>query len=58
MKGGGHLWVASTYTCESFKLNYEGTTAAQYDTLGEGIAEFSNSPDAPVTGAHGYGMGR
>ena len=52
-KGGGHLWVASTYTCELFKLNYDGTTAAQYDTPGKGIVEFSDSPDSPVTGAHG-----
>ena len=52
-KAEGHIWVASTYTCELFKLNYDGTTAAHYDTLGKGIAEFSNSPGAPVTGTHG-----
>lgn len=52
--GGGHLWVASTYSCELFKLNYDGSTVAKYDTPGKGVVAFAQDPaTAPMTGAHG-----
>ena len=36
-KGGGFLWVASTYTAELYQLNMDGSTAAVFDTPGKGI---------------------
>ena len=53
-EGGGHLWVASTYSCELFKLDFHGGTAAKYDTPGKGVVSFAKDPStAPVTSAHG-----
>ena len=52
-KGGGYLWVASTYTSELFKLNLDGTTVEIYDTPGKGVVAFAETEDPIVTGAHG-----
>jgi streptogramin lyase len=52
--GGGYIWVASTYSCELFALNMDGTTSSKYDTPGKGVVAFARDPaNAPVTGAHG-----
>ena len=53
-EGGGHLWVASTYSCELFKLDFKGGTVAKYDTPGKGVVAFAkDQATAPTTGAHG-----
>ena len=53
-KGGGYLWVASTYTAELFKLNLDGSTADIFDTPGKGaVTEYGSSENPQVTGAHG-----
>ncbi len=52
-EGGGMLWVASTYSCELFKLNRDGTTAERYDTPGKGVVVFGDPNRSRVTGAHG-----
>ena len=50
--GGGYIWVASTYSCELFKLNMDGTTVEIYDTPGKGVVSFAKDPaNAPQTGA-------
>lgn len=52
--GGGHIWVASTYSCELFKINIkDGSTVAKYDTPGKGVVAFGNPENRRVTGAHG-----
>ena len=53
--GGGHVWVASTYSTELFKVNAsDGGTVAKYDTPGKGVVAFAADPAAArVTGAHG-----
>ena len=53
--GGGHIWVASTYSTELFKVNAgDGGTLARYDTPGKGVVAFAKDPaNARVTGAHG-----
>ncbi len=53
-KGGGYLWVASTYTAELFKLNLDGSTADIFDTPGKGVVtEYGSAANPQVTGAHG-----
>ncbi|MEC8912066.1 MAG: hypothetical protein VX917_06650 [Chloroflexota bacterium] len=52
-KGGGFLWVASTYNCLIYKLNEDGTTAETYDTPGKGVVDFAQAENPPTTGAHG-----
>ena len=51
--GGGHLWVASTYSCEIFKLNDDGSAVERYDTPGKGIVGFGDKGRTQATGAHG-----
>ena len=53
-EGGGHVWVASTYSCEIFKLDSKGGTVAKYDTPGKGVVSFAkDTATARTTGAHG-----
>ena len=52
-EGGGTLWVASTYSCELFKLNQDGTTAERFDTPGKGVVDFGDPNRSRITGAHG-----
>lgn len=51
--GDGYIWVASTYTCQVFKLDFQGRTVARYDTPGKGVVEFAPPGRQRVTGAHG-----
>ena len=52
-EGGGHLWVASTFTCELVEMDQEGNTVAKHDTPGKGVVAFGDPNSARVTGAHG-----
>ena len=53
-KGGGYLWVASTYTAELYQLNMDGSTAAVFDTPGKGVVtQYGSSKNPQITGAHG-----
>ncbi|HAC18325.1 MAG TPA: hypothetical protein DDY93_13875 [Dehalococcoidia bacterium] len=51
--GGGHLWVASTFTLELVQCNMDGSSVAKYDTPGKGIVAFGNPDNQRVSGAHG-----
>ncbi len=51
--GGGHVWVASTYSARLYKLNYDATTVEHYDTPGKGVVKFGNRDKSIITGAHG-----
>lgn len=48
-EGGGFLWIASTYTLDLVKIDYEGRTMARYDTPGTGVIEGNDRR----SGAHG-----
>ena len=52
-EGGGHVWVASTYSARLYKLNYDATTVEHYDTPGKGVVKFGNRDSSIITGAHG-----
>tara|TARA_B100001123_G_scaffold133579_2_gene154854 strand:- start:3613 stop:4275 length:663 start_codon:yes stop_codon:yes gene_type:complete len=53
-KGGGYLWVASTYSAELYQLNMDGSTAAVFDTPGKGVVtQYGSSENPQITGAHG-----
>ena len=47
-EGGGFLWVASTYTLDLVKVDYEGRTVARYDTPGTGVIEATTDGPAPT----------
>ena len=51
--GGGHIWVASTYSSRLYKLNYDATTVEHHDTPGKGVVKLGNRDGSVVTGAHG-----
>ncbi len=52
-EGGGHVWVASTYSARLYKLGYDGRTVEHYDTPGKGVVKFGNRDSSIITGAHG-----
>lgn len=53
--GGGDLWIASTYSCEIFRVDAKtGKTLDKYPSPGAGInAPREHLADPTVTGAHG-----
>ena len=52
-EGGGFLWVSSTYSLEIFRINYDGSTSAVFDTPGKGVMQGRGPDYDTVTGAHG-----
>lgn len=52
-EGGGFLWASSTYSAELFRLRYDGSTSAVFDTPGKGVNQWPGRKVDRVTGAHG-----
>ena len=54
-RGGGFIWVTSTYDCSVLKLDPKtGETVAEFETPGAGVVAWRlDDPNAEPTGGHG-----